>query len=158
GPPQAFAQRVDPGLALVAGLAEAPDGDAARPEVVQHDGFGIHVCRAGVRHLRGDLQWDGGDAVAVAVEQVAGVDGHAADVDREVDGRDVAVPVRADGAAGEAGELEALDLVEVAAGTGRDEAGGPEGLVGRAHHLAEGRGRGRVVDVLEDDDGRAGQL
>src|SRR5439155_10318852 len=56
-----------------------------------------------------------------------------------------------------AGEVQRLDLVEVAAGAAGDEADGAEGLVGGTHDLAEG-GRGhRAVEVLEDDDGRAGQ-
>ena len=70
----------------------------------------------------------------------------------------MAVAVRADGAVGEAGEVERLDLVEIAARAAGDQADGAERLVGRAHHLAE-RGRGdRVVEVLEDDDRRARQL
>ena len=56
------------------------------------------------------------------------------------------------------GNLMRLDLVEVAAGAGGDQARRAERLVRRAHHLAE-RGRDRrVVEVLEHDHGRARQL
>src|SRR5262249_40182418 len=140
---------VDPPLALVAGLGEAPGGELAALEVVEDDGLGGGVVGAGVGDRGGDGERDGGDAVTVAVEQGAGVDHDPADVDVDVDAGDVTVPVRADGAAGEAGEGQGLDLVEVAAGPAGDQSGGAEGLVGGTHDLAEGGGGDGVVEVLE---------
>src|SRR5438552_5898578 len=106
-----------------------------------------------VFHGRGDVDRYGRDDVAVAVQQLAGVDHDAADVDRHVQLHHLAVAVGADGAVGEAGEVQGFDLVEVAAGPAGDQAGGAEGLVGGTHDLAKGGGGDRVVEVLEDDDG-----
>ena len=64
---------------------------------------------------RGKFMRDRRHAVAVAVQQVAGVHPHAADADRHFEFDDLRVAVRADRAAGEARELQRLDLVEVAA-------------------------------------------
>ena len=63
-------------------------------------------------HGGGDLVGDGSDAVGVAVEKVAGMDGDAADVDGAIDLRDVAVAVGTDDAVGEAGKPQGFDLIE----------------------------------------------
>jgi hypothetical protein len=49
------------------------------------------------------------------------------------------------------------DLIEIAARAGSDEADAPECLVRRRHHFAEGGRDGRVVEVLEHHDLRAGE-
>lgn len=66
--------------------------------------------------------------------------------------------MRADRAVGEDREVERTHLLEVAPCSARDQPRGAELLVGRAHHLAKVRGHGRIVKVLEDDDGRPGKL
>src|SRR5262249_34841249 len=106
-------QSVDAALALVAGLGEALDRDLAGLQVIEHDGLGGGQLGAGRADLRGDAGGDGRDPIQVAVQEVAGVDGDAADVDGHVHLRDVAVAVGADGAAGEAGEVQPGDLFEV---------------------------------------------
>src|SRR5208283_5723407 len=75
-----------------------------------------------------------------------------------VDRRNVAVGVGTDYAVAEGGEAEAADLVEVARGTAGDDAGGAERAIAGAHDFAERGADGRIVEVLEDDDGGAGEF
>lgn len=152
---QAFRQGVDAALAFLAGLAVALGVDVGLLEVVEHNLFGGHEFGAGVGHFRREFVRDGGDAVAVAVEELAGGDLDAADVDGDVDLQDMAIAVGTDGAVGEAGEAHRLDLIEVAGGAAGDEADGAEGLVGGAHDFAEGGGHDGSVEVLEHNHWRA---
>ena len=64
----------------------------------------------------GDLERNGGDAVGVGVNQVAGMNRQAADAHGAVQIHDVAVAVGADHAVAEGGEAEAANLVQIARG------------------------------------------
>lgn len=102
--------------------------------------------------------WDCGDSVAVSVEQVAGVNRQAADGDGDIDGQGVAITVGADRSVGEGGEAEFLNFFEVSACSGCDDAFSAERFIGRTHDLAEGCRRDRNVEVLVNDDRRAGEF
>src|SRR6185369_17779213 len=86
------------------------------------------------------------------------MNGKAADVDGTADGDDVAIAVGANDAVGEAGKIQGFDLINVAGGAARDQAGGAERFVGTAHHFAECRRGDRAIEVLEDDDRRPGEF
>ena len=108
---------------------------------------------AGLGQLRGDLQRDDADAVLVGVDQVAGADLDARELDglAEVDQPDIGVAH----ARVQPEELEAqrVDLVEVAGAAAGDVADAAELLVDRRVHLAElGAQAGRVVQVLAHGD------
>ena len=70
----------------------------------------------------------------------------------------VAVAVGGDGPAGKDGVADLAHLIQIAARAGGDQTGRAEGLVGGTHGLAKGRRYGRVIQILEDDQGRARKL
>ncbi len=113
--------------------------------------------RTSLRQFRGNLMRDQADAVLVGVNQVAGIDFDAGDLDRraEIDQPDVGM---AD-ARIQAEELEAegTNLVEVARAAAGDVADAAELLVDRRGDLAElGPQAGRFVEIPADRDLGAG--
>ena len=129
-----------------------------RLQVIEDDLLGGDELLADMGDVAGDIVGNDGDAVAVTVQEIPREDGDPADVNGAPEIDHVVVPVGGDGAVGEGGKTEFAHLVEVAAGAACDQADGAEGLVGGAHHLAEGRRHRRAVEVLEDDHRRSGDL
>src|SRR5262249_49137631 len=104
-----------------------------------------------------DLGRDGHDAVLIEVDDVAGLDPHAADLDGNAEVHHVDVGVRDGDVRGGKLELERAHLVEIA-----------DGSVGHDADTAKRRGDirlrppplgalpARLVDVVDDDDSRGG--
>src|SRR5262249_59960406 len=83
---------------------------------------------------------------------------YSADANRHIELHDLAIAVRANRPGREARKAERFDLLNIPAGSARDQAGTPERLVGGTHDLAEGRGDARIIQVLEDDHGWTGRI
>ena len=74
-------------------------------QIIEHHGLGGHQFGAGIGKRFGECVGDDRDAVAVAVEQVAGVDPDAADAHGDVQIGNLAVAVRANCAVRETGKF-----------------------------------------------------
>jgi len=99
---------------------------------------------------------DEGGAVLVAVEEVAGVDEEAEDLDGAVELLEVGVAVGDVEAGGEEVEAEGADLVDVADGAVGEEALGAERLMDIGVDLAPVGAAGDGAQVLDDGDLGAG--
>ena len=109
-------------------------------------------------HFGRDRFGNGADSVGIGVQQVAGANFHAADAHRLVHRSNVAVSVGADHAVAEGGETQAADLVEIARRAAGDNTQSAEAAIAGAHDFAESGADSRVVQILENHDGGAGQF
>ena len=102
-------------------------------------------------------KWHSLDSVAVAVEQIAGADFHAADFDGFAEFDEVRIGVRDTDAAGEAVETQGFERRDIADGTVGDEADASERDRDSCVNFSEEcAGAGRFIHVGEGDDLRSG--
>jgi hypothetical protein len=132
--------------------------DIFSPDVIEDDILGGHQFAASVGNFRGNLVRNRCDAIEVSVQQIAVEDRDTTDGDGNSDRRDVAISVSANGPVGEGRKPDRRHLIEVASGSRCDQPLCSEGLICRAHHLSERCRRDRFVEILKDDDRRAGQF
>ena len=112
----------------------------------------LEVRRA-IGYLAGDFRWDDHKPVHVAVQQVAGLDGHAVDDHRFAGIEYHRGAVRNHGAAREVMQPQVLDFRQVAHAAVGHQTDAAERPDHRAHHVAAMARLGRVVaGVLNDDD------
>ena len=113
-PSQSLGEFANEVATFLTGIGQTFGGQISAAAVIEHDLFGIHQFFAGVGDFGGDFNWNGRDAVEVAVQQHPWVDANSPDGDWHVDVRYVAVAVRANGPVGEDGKANGLNLIQVA--------------------------------------------
>jgi hypothetical protein len=126
-------------------------------ERIQNDLLGGDELVARVRDGGGDFGRDRGHAFRSPCSSRR-VNGQSADAHRHVRLEHLDIAVRADRPLREDREVQGVDLLQVPAGAVGDQPDRAKGLVGRAHDLSKGGGQRRLVQILEDDHRRAGQL